>query len=49
MMKDFIKFALKASVGLFILGVGTKLGKDAISDLRQFNDDRKNLRNGEHR
>lgn len=45
-MKDFIKFTLKASVALFVLGVGTKLGKDAISDLKQFKDNRKHLKHG---
>ena len=43
-MKDIIKFTLKASVALFILGVGTKLGKDAITDLKEFKNSRKNLK-----
>lgn len=45
-MKDFIKFSLKASVALFVLGVGTKLGKDAINDLREFKNNRKQGNNG---
>lgn len=45
-MKDFIKFALKASVALFVIGVGTKLGKDAIDNLQEFQDNRKNVKDG---
>ncbi len=48
-MKDFIKFALKASVALFVLGVGTKLGKDAINDLQQFKSNRNQIDNGDIR
>lgn len=44
-MKDFIKFALKACVALFVLGVGTKLGKDAINDLQQFKNNRNQIDN----
>lgn len=44
-MKDFIKFALKACVALFVLGVGTKLGKDAINDLKEFKDKKQQLEN----
>ena len=47
-MKDFIKFALKASVALFVIGVGTKLGKDAINDLQEFQDNRKKVKDGQH-
>lgn len=46
-MKEFIKFALKAGAALFIIGVGTKLGKDGISNLQQFKNNRKQLSNGE--
>lgn len=45
-MKDFIKFAVKASVALFVIGVGTKLGKDAINDLRTFKYNRNQLDHG---
>jgi len=48
-MKSLIKFGLKSAVALFAIGVGTKLGKDAINNLRQFQDERKNNNNGEHR
>lgn len=46
-MKDFIKFALKASVALFIIGIGTKLGKDGINDLQQFKNNRNQSSDGE--
>lgn len=46
-MKEIIKFALKASVALFIIGIGTKLGKDSISDLQEFKNNRKQMTNGE--
>ena len=45
-MKDIIKFSLKAGVALFVLGVGTKLGKDAINDLKQFKNNRNHHNNG---
>ncbi len=48
-MKDFIKFTLKASVALFVIGVGTKLGKDAINNLQEFNNNRKHVKNGNNR
>lgn len=41
MIKDIIKFSLKAGVALFIIGVGTKLGKDAIENLRDIQEARK--------
>ena len=41
MVKDIIKFSLKAGVALFIIGIGTKLGKDAIENLRDMQDARK--------
>lgn len=47
MVKDIIKFSIKAGVALFILGVGTKIGKDAIEHLKEIQDQRKNLNNGE--
>ncbi|MGC1631078.1 MAG: hypothetical protein WA749_03095 [Gelidibacter sp.] len=40
-MKSLIKFGLKSAVALFAIGVGTKLGKDAINDLRDHQDKRK--------
>ncbi len=46
-MNEFIKFALKASVALFVIGIGTKLGKDSISHLQQFKNDKKQMTNGE--
>ena len=45
-MKELIKFTLKASVGLFAIGVGAKLGKDAIEDLKDFKNNRENLNHG---
>ncbi len=45
-MKSIIKFGLKSAVALFAIGVGTKLGKDAIMDLKEFQDKRKNTNNG---
>ncbi len=45
-MKSLIKFGLKSAVALFAIGVGTKLGKDAITDLKQFQENRKNSNNG---
>lgn len=45
-MKSIIKFGLKSAIALFVIGVGTKLGKDAINDLKQFQNDRKHLSNG---
>lgn len=47
-MKSLIKFGLKSAIALFVIGIGTKLGKDAINDLKQFQDDRKNLNNGKY-
>lgn len=47
-MKSIIKFGLKSAVALFAIGVGTKLGKDAITDLKQFQDNRKNSNNGRY-
>jgi hypothetical protein len=41
MVKDIIKFSLKAGVALFVIGVGTKIGKDAIENLREIQDERK--------
>ncbi|WP_170245228.1 hypothetical protein [Gelidibacter salicanalis] len=48
-MKSLLKFGLKSVVALFAIGVGTKLGKDAIADLKQFQDNRKLEDNGKHR
>lgn len=45
-MKEIIKFTLKASIALFAIGVGAKLGKDAIENLRQFKNDRESLNHG---
>lgn len=45
-MKEFIKFALKASIGLVAIGIGTKLGKDAINNLKNFKDQRNQENNG---
>ncbi len=47
-MKSLIKFGFKSAVALFAIGIGTKLGKDAINDLKQFQDNRKQLNNGKH-
>lgn len=47
-MKAIIKFGLKSAVALFAIGVGTKLGKDAINDLKQFQDERKISKNGRY-
>ena len=44
--KSLIKFGLKSAVALFAIGIGTKLGKDAINDLRQFQYNRKQLNDG---
>ncbi len=41
MVKDIIKFTLKAGVALFVIGVGTKIGKDAIENLRDIQEERK--------
>jgi len=46
-MRDVIKFALKASVALFAIGVGTKLGKDALADLQEFQNKRTQDTDGE--
>lgn len=46
MVKDIIKFSLKASAAMFIIGVGTKLGKDAIDNLRNIQDSRKISKDG---
>lgn len=43
-MKSIIKFGLKSAVALFAIGIGTKLGKDAITDLKQFQEQRKNTK-----
>lgn len=48
-MNDIIKFALKATVALFVLGVGTKLGKDAINDLQEYKNNRNQIDNGDIR
>lgn len=45
-MKSIIKFGLKSAIALFAVGIGTKLGKDAITDLKDFQDNRKNVKNG---
>ena len=46
-MKELIKFVLKASVALFIIGVGTKLGKDGISNLQEYKNSKKQESDGE--
>ncbi len=46
MIKDFIKFSLKASAAMFIIGVGTKLGMDAVENLRNIQDARKSMKDG---
>ena len=46
-MRDVIKFALKASVALFIIGVGTKLGKDALEALQDYQDNKNNVNDGQ--
>lgn len=48
-MKSLIKFGFKSAVALFAIGIGTKLGKDAIDNLKQFQDNRKQLNNGRYR
>ncbi|WP_299390850.1 hypothetical protein [uncultured Gelidibacter sp.] len=48
-MKSLIKFGLKSAIALFVIGIGTKLGKDAIDDLKDFQDNRKQVNDGEHR
>lgn len=45
-MKELIKFTLKASIALFAIGVGAKLGKDAIENLKQFKSNREQLKHG---
>ncbi|HUH26714.1 hypothetical protein [Gelidibacter sp.] len=45
-MKSIIKVGLKSAIALFAIGIGTKLGKDAINDLKQFQNDRKNIKDG---
>ncbi|WP_190246270.1 hypothetical protein [Gelidibacter gilvus] len=47
-MKSIIKFGLKSAIALFAIGIGTKLGKDAINDLKQFQIDRKNTKDGKY-
>lgn len=47
-MKSIIKFGLKSAIALFAIGIGTKLGKDAINDLKQFQDHRKNIKDGKY-
>lgn len=47
-MKSLVKFGIKSAVALLAIGIGTKLGKDAINDLQQFQDNRKQLNNGKH-
>ncbi|MBO3097876.1 hypothetical protein [Gelidibacter pelagius] len=47
-MKSIIKFGLKSAIALFVIGIGTKLGKDAINDLKQFQNDRKTSNNGRY-
>lgn len=47
-MKSLIKFGLKSAVALFAIGVGTKLGKDAINDLKDYQDRRKNSNYGQY-
>ncbi|MEO6347617.1 MAG: hypothetical protein ABIO60_06875 [Aquaticitalea sp.] len=42
-MKEIIKFTIKASIALFAIGMGAKLGKDAIENLKQFKNDREQL------
>jgi hypothetical protein len=46
MIKDIIKFTLKAGAALFIIGVGTKLAKDAIENLRDIQDARNSSNDG---
>lgn len=46
-MKSIIKFGLKAAVAVLVVGIGTKLGKDAIADLKEYQDNRKNENHGE--
>lgn len=47
-MKSIIKFGLKSAIALFAIGIGTKLGKDAINDLKQFQNDRKTIKDGKY-
>ena len=47
-MKSIIKFGLKSAIALFAIGIGTKLGKAAINDLKQFQNDRKNIKDGKY-
>lgn len=46
-MKDFIKFALKAGVALFVIGVGAKLGTDAVEHLQNMQDQKKMNNDGQ--
>jgi len=46
MVKDIIKFTVKAGVALFVIGVGTKIGKDAIENLRDIQEARKISKDG---
>lgn len=47
-MKDFVKFAIKASIAMVAIGVGTKLGKDAINNLKEFKDHKNQENNQEN-
>lgn len=42
MVRDIIKFTVKAGAALFVIGVGTKIGKDAIENLRDIQESRNN-------
>lgn len=48
-MKSLIKFGLKSAVALFAIGIGTKLGKDAITNLKDFQNERKTIKDGKYR
>lgn len=45
-MKEIVKFTLKASIALVAIGIGTKLGKDAINNLREFKNQRNQIAHG---
>ena len=47
-MKSIIKFGIKSAVALFVIGIGTKLGKDAITNLKEFQEERKTIKDARH-
>lgn len=47
-MKSIIKFGVKSAVALFVIGIGTKLGKDAMTNLKEFQEERKNIKDAKY-